>query len=118
MTSAFGYRTHPIAGEERFHYGMDIAAEEGAVIRAFADGQVAAVGESSELGKYVAVLHANDYTTLYAHCKCVTASSGQMVQLGDPIAEVGATGQATGPHLHFELQQDTTYLNPVYYVSY
>lgn len=118
MTSAFGYRTHPIAGEERFHYGMDIDAEEGTVIHAFADGQVTAVGESSELGKYVTILHANDYTTLYAHCRCITASSGQKVQLGDPIAEVGATGQATGSHLHFELQQDTTYLNPVYYVSH
>lgn len=117
MTSAFGYRNHPIAGEERFHYGIDIDAEEGTVIRAFAAGKVIAVGESSELGKYVTVLHANDFTTLYAHCKCITASSGQKVLMGDPIAEVGATGQATGPHLHFELQQDTTYLNPVYYVS-
>lgn len=118
LTSAFGYRNHPIDGEERFHYGIDIDAEEGTVIRAFAAGKVTAVGESSELGKYVTVLHANDFTTLYAHCKCITASSGQKVQMGDPVAEVGATGQATGPHLHFELQQDTTYLNPVYYVSH
>ena len=117
LTSGFGYRTHPIAGEERFHYGVDIDAEEGAVIHAFADGKVTAVGESSELGKYVTVLHANDISTLYAHCKCITASSGQTVKLGAPIAEVGDTGQATGPHLHFEVQQDTTYLNPIYYVS-
>ena len=117
LTSKFGYRTHPIAGEERFHYGVDIDAEEGAVIHAFADGKVTAVGESSELGKYVTVLHANDISTLYAHCKCITASSGQTVKLGAPIAEVGDTGQATGPHLHFEVQQDTTYLNPIYYVS-
>ena len=117
LTSKFGYRTHPIAGEERFHYGVDIDAEEGAVIHAFADGKVTAVGESSELGKYVTVLHANDISTLYAHCKCITASSGQTVKLGTPIAEVGDTGQATGPHLHFEVQQDTTYLNPIYYVS-
>lgn len=118
LTSSFGYRMHPIAGEKRFHYGMDIDAEEGAVIRSFADGKVTAVGESSELGKYVTVLHANDFTTLYAHCQRITASSGQTVQLGDPIAEVGATGQATGPHLHFELHQDTLYLNPVFYVSH
>lgn len=118
MTSAFGYRNHPIDGEERFHYGMDIDAEEGTVIRAFAAGKVTAVGESSALGKYVTVQHPNDFATLYAHCKCITASSGQTVQTGDPIAEVGATGQATGPHLHFELQQDTAYLNPIYYVSH
>lgn len=118
LTSSFGFREHPIAGEERFHYGVDIDAEEGAVIHSFADGTVTAVGESSELGKYVTVLHGNDISTLYAHCKCITASSGQTVRLGDPIAEVGTTGQTTGSHLHFELQQDTTYLNPVYYVSH
>ena len=47
----------------------------------------------------------------------MTASSGQQVALGDPIAEVGQTGQTTGPHLHFELHQDTVYLNPIYYVQ-
>ena len=118
ITSGFGYRAHPIEGKERFHYGMDIDAEKGTVIRAFADGKVTAVGESSELGKYVTVQHGDNYSTLYAHCKCITASSGQTVQLGDPIAEVGDTGQATGPHLHFELHQDTAYLNPIYYVSH
>lgn len=118
MTSAFGNRVHPVSGEDRFHYGIDIDVAEGTVIRSFADGRVTAVGESAELGKYVTVQHANDFSTLYAHCQRVTASSGQTVQLGDPIAESGATGQATGPHLHFELHQDTVYLNPVYYVSH
>lgn len=63
------------------------------------------------------VAHANGYTSLYAHCSRVTASSGQQVALGDPIAEVGQTGQTTGSHLHFELHQDTVYLNPIYYVQ-
>lgn len=118
LSSGFGYRDHPIEGVERFHYGLDIAAETGAVIRSFADGTVLAVGESSDLGKYVEVAHANGFTTLYAHCSKVTASSGQSVRLGDPIAEVGESGEATGPHLHFELHRDTQYLNPIYYVSY
>ena len=87
------------------------------VIISFADGTVTAVGESSLLGKYVTVLHANNYTTLYAHCSRIMASSGQQVRMGDPIAEVGQTGQATGPHLHFELHLDTVYLNPIYYVA-
>ena len=117
ITSAFGYRTHPIAGEELFHYGMDIAADSGTVISAFAAGTVTAVGESSALGKYVVVAHDNDCSTLYAHCSRVTASSGQQLAMGDPIAEVGETGEATGPHLHFEIQQGETYLNPVYYVT-
>lgn len=117
VNDAFGYREHPIDGGQKFHYGLDLEADEGTVIRCFADGTVAAVGESSALGKYVTVHHENGYSTLYAHCSRVTASSGQQVRLGDPIAEAGKTGQATGPHLHFELQNDTTYLNPVYYVS-
>ena len=117
ITSAFGYRTHPIQGEELFHYGLDIAADSGTVIYAFASGTVTAVGDSSEMGKYVVIAHDNEYSTLYAHCSRVTASSGQQVAMGDPIAEVGETGAATGPHLHFELHNDDVYLNPIYYVS-
>lgn len=116
LSSSFGYRDHPMAGQERFHYGLDLSAEEGAVIRAFADGTVLAVAESTELGKYVEVVHANGYTTLYAHCSRINASAGQSVKAGDPIAEVGSTGDATGNHLHFELCCDGTYLNPIYYV--
>ena len=117
LSSAFGFRDHPVEQNEKFHYGLDIAAEEGEIIHAFADGKVMAVGESSDLGKYVELQHENGYSTLYAHCSKVTASSGQTVKLGDPIAEVGQTGEATGPHLHFALCQDTLYLNPIYYVT-
>lgn len=117
ITSYFGYRTHPVEQTERFHYGLDIAADSGTVIAAFADGTVTAVGESSDLGKYVELAHDGGYSTLYAHCSAVTASSGQTVRMGDPIAEVGQTGQATGPHLHFELHRDLQYLNPIYYVA-
>ena len=117
VTDGFGYRDHPIDGDMRFHYGVDMEANSGDVIRSFADGTVTAVGESSDLGKYITVLHANGYTTLYAHCSRITASSAQQVKAGDPIAEAGDTGRATGPHLHFEMHRDTTYLNPVYYVS-
>lgn len=117
VNDCFGYREHPVEGEQQFHYGLDLQGDSGDVISAFADGTVTTVGESSTLGKYVTVLHENGYTTLYAHCSRITASSGQQVRLGDPIAEVGETGQATGPHLHFELYQDTLYLNPIYYVA-
>ena len=117
ITSAFGYRDHPVQGTERFHYGIDIACEKGTVIGAFAAGTVTAVAESSELGKYVELTHPDGFTTLYAHCSRINASSGQSVRPGDPIAEVGDTGDATGAHLHFELHHDSVYLNPVYYVS-
>lgn len=117
LTSNFGYREHPVEGEERFHYGVDLAADTGTEIGCFADGTVTAVGESSSYGKYCIVAHEGGYSTLYAHCSRVTASSGTAVKRGQKIAEVGETGMATGPHLHFELQKDGVYLNPIYYVA-
>lgn len=117
LSSGFGYREHPVEGEERFHYGVDLAADIGTEVRCFAEGVVTAVGESSSYGKYLTVSHENGYVTLYAHCSRVVASSGAAVAEGQKIAEVGETGQATGPHLHFELHQGETYLNPIYYVS-
>jgi len=82
-----------------------------------ADGTVTAVGESSSYGKYITVAHEGGYSTLYAHCSRIIASSGASVKEGDVIAEVGETGVATGPHLHFELHEGSQYLNPIYYVS-
>lgn len=117
LSSDFGYREHPTEGEERFHYGVDLAADTGTEVRCFADGTVTAVGDSSSYGRYCVVAHEGGYSTLYAHCSRITASSGAAVKRGQKIAEVGETGMATGPHLHFELQRDGAYLNPVYYVS-
>ena len=117
LTSSFGYREHPVEGEERFHYGVDIGAAAGTEIGCFADGTVTAVGESSSYGKYITVSHQGGFSTLYAHCSKILASSGDTVKEGEAIAEVGETGIATGPHLHFELHQGSQYLNPIYYVS-
>lgn len=117
VSSGFGYREHPTEGEEKFHYGLDIAADSGAAVSCFADGTVTAVGESSSYGRYCIITHDSGYRTLYAHCSRITVSSGQKVSAGEKVAEVGETGMATGPHLHFELQHGGTYLNPVYYVS-
>ena len=117
LSSCFGYRQHPTEGEERFHYGVDLAADSGTAIGCFADGTVTAVGESSSYGKYCTVTHDNGCTTLYAHCSRISVSSGAAVKAGEKLGEVGQTGMATGPHLHFELQKDGVYLNPVYYVE-
>ena len=116
LSSAFGWREHPVEGGSRFHYGVDLAAEEGTDILAFADGTVYATGESSTLGNYIMLQHRNGYITLYAHCSRVTATGGS-VSKGDKIAEVGATGLVTGPHLHFELHDGDLYLNPIFYVE-
>ena len=117
LTSTFGYREHPIQGEELFHYGLDIANAEGTDICAFADGTVKATGESSSFGNYLMVTHENGYTTLYGHCSKVVVTSGETVKMGQKIAEMGSTGNVTGTHLHFELMDGATYLNPIYYVE-
>lgn len=116
LSSTFGWREHPVMGGSRFHYGVDLAADEGTDVVAFADGQVYASGESSTLGNYIMLSHAGGYVTLYAHCSRITAAGGS-VSMGEKIAEVGSTGLATGPHLHFELHDGELYLNPIYYVA-
>lgn len=116
VSSAFGYRNDPVASDERFHYGLDIAADEGTGIAAFADGRVAVVGESSSYGKYLIIDHEEGIRTLYAHCCAIHVSEGQAVTMGAIVAQAGATGQTTGAHLHFELHRDGVYLNPIYYV--
>ena len=118
ITSYFGYRAHPTEGEDRFHYGLDITPAEGEdSIAAFADGVVTVMGESSSYGKYLILAHENNCTTLHAHCAGIHAAAGDRVQKGQIIAQAGESGMATGTHLHFELQKDGIYLNPVYYVS-
>lgn len=117
MTSPFGYREHPIYGGNRFHYGLDLAANRGTAIGAFAAGTVKATGESSSLGRYLMISHPNGITTLYAHCDRVVVSAGRQVAMGEKVAEVGSTGAATGPHLHLEILDGDTYLNPIYYVE-
>ena len=116
LSSSFGWREHPVEGGSKFHYGVDLAAEEGTPVSAFADGTVYATGESSTLGNYIMLQHEGGYITLYAHCSRVTVSGGS-VTMGDKIAEVGSTGLATGPHLHFELHDGGLYLNPIFYVD-
>lgn len=116
LSSPFGYRDPPTEGSGRFHYGIDIAAESGTPIRCFADGTVLAVAESSSYGNYLMVEHENGVRSLYAHCHSICVTSGSPVTAGEEIAYVGESGQATGPHLHFELQKNDEYLNPVYYV--
>ena len=116
-TSYFGYRNHPILGDTRFHYGVDIAANTGTPIAAFADGVVDAVGESNVNGLYLMIQHTGGFLTLYAHCSKIPVKKGQKVSMGDTIALVGQTGQATGPHLHFEVRRAGVVINPEQYLD-
>ncbi len=115
-TSVFGYREHPIHKDIRFHYGTDFDAATGDPIGAFANGTVIAAQEFSGYGLTVMIDHGNGITSLYAHCSSIAVSYGDTVEKGQTIARVGATGNVTGPHLHFELQKDGKYLNPEFYL--
>ena len=99
------------------HDGVDLAADTGTAIACFADGTVTAVGESSSYGKYCTVTHANGCTTLYAHCGRISVSSGAAVKKGEKLGEVGETGMATGPHLHFEITENGQLVNPLKYLT-
>lgn len=116
LTSPFGSRVSPTSGEPAYHYGLDLAADEGTPITAFADGTVREVGES-DYGKYLIVDHAGGFSTLYAHCSSILAGVGDMVQCGAEIALVGQTGNATGSHLHLELWKDGMALDPADYLD-
>lgn len=115
-SSGFGFREHPIEQVIKFHYGTDLAANGGTAVCAFAEGSVLAVGRDDSYGNYIILQHPGDTKSLYAHLSCVEVSEGQEIKLGERIAQVGATGLATGPHLHFEIMLEDVYLNPEYYI--
>lgn len=117
LTSAFGYRTHPIDQEWKQHAGIDIMATEGTAIRAFSDGVVDYVGQSPAYGNYFQLKHSRGVTTFYAHCSAVLVKAGQRVKVGEEVARVGATGNVTGAHLHLEMKQNGTRIDPAQYVQ-
>lgn len=112
VTSGYGMRMHPILRERRMHTGIDIGAPYGTPIRAAAAGRVIRADYYSGYGNCVILDHGGGMATLYAHCSAILVSVGQDVGQGDVIARVGATGLATGPHLHFEIRQNGKPIKP------
>lgn len=112
LTDGFGWRYHPITGNLDFHYGDDYAAAEGTEIIAAADGVVTTAGTHNSYGNYIIIEHSSQLSTLYAHCSKLLVDAGDSVSAGDVIALVGMTGEATGPHLHFEVIGDGVRYNP------
>ena len=118
LWSGYGYRDHPIDGMCKFHNGVDLGAGQGAVIGAFAAGTVEYIGENDIYGLYLQIDHGNGIKSFYAHCSKLCVGQGQPVTVGEKVAEVGDTGSATGPHLHFELKYAGTHIDPAYYITY
>lgn len=117
QSSGYGFRTHPIHGDKRFHSGLDIAAPEGREIRAVQRGTVTYAQRHPGYGNMVEITHPDGIVTRYAHASRLHVRVGDVVDTGEAIADVGSTGQSTGPHLHFEVRDGSRRLNPETYLE-
>jgi murein DD-endopeptidase MepM/ murein hydrolase activator NlpD len=124
LSSDFGWRNDPLTGSPRFHGGIDIAAPLGSPVYATQWGQVVFSGEYGGYGQVVVVSHGAHpsvpdvpWYTLMGHLSQRLVAAGTWVRPGDVLGRVGATGRATGPHLHFEVRQGNQYVHPLAYLQ-
>lgn len=113
ITSPFGMRVDPVTGQYQLHSGIDIGADYGVPITASADGNVIYAGWYGGYGNAIIIDHGGGWSTLYAHCSSMYVTVNQAVRQGQVIGAVGATGWATGPHLHFEIRRNGVPLDPL-----
>lgn len=116
ITSRFGPRT-PSSIISANHAGIDIGVNEGTKIVSAMDGKVMISSSQGDYGNHIKIVSGN-VTTLYAHCKTLYVKEGDEIKQGMEIAEVGQTGRATGPHLHFEIRVDDRLVNPEYVLQF
>lgn len=117
ITSPFGMRIHPISGKEKMHEGVDMAAPQGTPIYAAKSGKVSRTSyQAGGAGYYVSINHGDGFSSIYMHMTHYIVSPGQYVNAGQVIGYVGSTGGSTGPHLHFGISYNGTYVNPMKYI--
>ena len=112
VTSGFGWRGDPFTGQREFHDGIDLAGNEGAEVMAARDGVVVETGTNATLGNYIILDHGNGLETVYGHLSAIRVIMNQRVVSGAVIGLLGHTGYATGPHLHFEVREKGTAMDP------
>ena len=117
ITSVFGMRFHPVHKYYRMHNGVDMACSQGTPIYATRSGQVTTATYGGDAGYYVSVNHGDGYASVYMHMTHYVVSAGQYVSQGQLLGYVGSTGASTGPHLHFGISKNGTYVNPMNYVG-
>lgn len=118
ISSSFGWRIHPISGEEKFHKGVDIALPLGTEVKSCSSGTVVKSYYSDSAGNYVVVRDESGYECHYMHLNDRNVSAGDKVTFGSKIGTVGTTGRSTGPHLHLGIKDaEGKWLNPAFMVQ-
>lgn len=117
ISDDYGNRIHPTLGVQQFHNGVDMASPSGSPILAAYDGEVVAAAYNASMGNYVMIDHGDSVYTIYMHASALYVAKGQHVARGDKIAAVGSTGRSTGPHLHFSVRVNGSYVSPWNYLS-
>jgi murein DD-endopeptidase MepM/ murein hydrolase activator NlpD len=118
FTSKYGKKIHPFYKKEMFHTGVDLATREGAPIFACSKGEVSkVVSVKTGFGNYIVINQEDGYQSIYAHNKVNLVSLGEKVEAGQKIAEIGQTGVASGPHIHFEIRKNGKNINPETYLK-
>lgn len=113
LTSTMGRRTDPMTGGADYHPGLDIAGDKGQAVYATADGVVSLAGRQGAYGNLITIDHGFGLETRYGHLSGFQVRQGDRVQRGDLIGRLGATGRATGTHLHYEVLANGRLLNPL-----
>ena len=113
ITSEFGNRMHPVLKENRFHRGVDISSVKGAAVNSGVKGIVTYAGVKGNYGNMIEVRRNDGLKVRYAHLSKIEVRVGQTVYEGDKIGEVGSTGMATGPHLHYEVLIEDIPVDPM-----
>ena len=111
ISSTFGWRNPTTSNVPKYHTGVDIAAVEGTKIKSATDGKVIMVSSAGDYGNHYQI-QIKDVILVYAHCKKLYLKEGDNVKQGQEIAEVGSTGNSTGPHLHFEIRKGERKIDP------
>lgn len=117
VSSKFGSRESEYQKVTGYHTGVDVAAEEGTIIKASMEGIVELVSSEGDYGNHINI-RSNNVSTLYAHCSKIFVKEGQIVGQGQEIGAVGNTGNSTGPHLHFEIRIDDRFVDPLKILSF
>ncbi len=117
IVSRFGDRSDPLSGEGGFHAGVDLTATMGTPVYAAADGIISAAQFANRYGRAILIDHGHGMTTLYAHLSNFEIVPGEEVRRGQLIGHSGASGRVSGPHLHFEVRQGGSPVNPARYLS-